>query len=314
MGVLKQREAVPAIALAARSLVGRAPGCLVRLDDPRASAEHASIFWTGARWEVRDLASRNGTFVDGTRLEPGKRVALREGAELAFGSGAEAWVLVDALPPVASAKRKDTGEVRVAADGLLALPNEADPRVSVLEDNAGGWTIEDGGRARPATDGEEVALAGDGTWTLSVPPPVPEGFVETTRKLEAAPTLVGALALHFTVSRDEEHVEIVVAHGDGERTTALPPRAHHYLLLTLARARLDAAREPETSPEESGWLYADELCDMLRIDPQHLAVNIFRARQQLAAAGVVDAGAIIERRATTRQIRLGTVRATVRTT
>lgn len=45
---------------------------------------------------------------------------------------------------------------------------------------------------------------------------------------------------------------------------------------------------------------------MLQLDLHHLNVNVFRARQQLAGAGMIDAGSLVERRSTTREIRLGT--------
>jgi transcriptional regulator with GAF, ATPase, and Fis domain len=40
------------------------------IDDERASRRHTEVALDGDRWRVRDLGSRNGTFLDGTRLEP----------------------------------------------------------------------------------------------------------------------------------------------------------------------------------------------------------------------------------------------------
>ena len=42
-------------------------------DDDRLSRKHAEIGWNGQKWTVRDLGSRNGTHVDGKRIE-GARV------------------------------------------------------------------------------------------------------------------------------------------------------------------------------------------------------------------------------------------------
>jgi hypothetical protein len=47
--------------------VATASGRVV-LDDDRLSREHAAIERVGAEWVIRDLASRNGTFVDGRRI------------------------------------------------------------------------------------------------------------------------------------------------------------------------------------------------------------------------------------------------------
>ncbi len=38
-------------------------------DDDRLSRRHAEVAWDGVRWSVRDLGSRNGTYVDGERVE-----------------------------------------------------------------------------------------------------------------------------------------------------------------------------------------------------------------------------------------------------
>ncbi|MBI4952639.1 MAG: FHA domain-containing protein [Myxococcales bacterium] len=309
MAVLKSHDpARPPQSLAARSLVGRAPGCAVRLEDPSVSAEHASIFWTGARWELRDLASRNGTFVDAAKVGAGKRVPLRTGATIVFGSAAETWTLGDELPPVASARRARGKAVRVAEHGLLVLPSDKDPRVSVIETVPGHWLVEDHGASRPAVDQE--LLEADGAWVLSVPPPVPAGAVDTTRRVSKAAPALSNVTLDFAVSRDEEHVELAVVHARG--VTALPARAHHYLLLTLARARQTAAASSDLPAAEHGWLHVEELGDMLHLDPEHLSVLIFRAREQLASSGVGNAGALIERRPSTRQLRLGTDRVVVR--
>ncbi|MEE3219630.1 MAG: FHA domain-containing protein, partial [Planctomycetota bacterium] len=49
--------------------IGRAPTNHVVVKDERCSRNHAEIFLSGDHWIVRDLDSRNGTFVDGDRME-----------------------------------------------------------------------------------------------------------------------------------------------------------------------------------------------------------------------------------------------------
>ena len=58
------------------------------------------------------------------------------------------------------------------------------------------------------------------------------------------------LVLCFRVSADEEHVEIDAVHLGG--TLPIPVRVHHYMLLTLARARLHD-RAHGSGPAEEGW-------------------------------------------------------------
>ena len=53
-------------------------------DDPRVSGTHARLEWTGRGWTLRDLGSKNGTFVEGKRIE--KPRALADGERIQVGS------------------------------------------------------------------------------------------------------------------------------------------------------------------------------------------------------------------------------------
>lgn len=271
----------------------------MRLSSRRASGEHAVLFWDGSRWAVRDLGSRNGTRVGGDRVPATRRVTLDAGAALTFGDEAERWTLEDAGPPAVSARSEATGEVRAADHGLLALPHADNPRVTLFEGRDGLWYVEVDGVARPAEDHEQVDA--DGPWILRIPPAGPGGAVPTTNGAES--TRQDPTMLRFEVSSDEEHIALTLVRG--AQRTSLSGRAHHELLLTLARARL-RDRVAGLPPAEQGWMYVDDLIEMLKLDLKHFNVNVFRARQQLAQAGVGDVGALLERRPTTRQLRLGT--------
>jgi hypothetical protein len=136
---------------------------------------------------------------------------------------------------------------------------------------------------------------------------LPEPLAPTWQAQDAAPT-VDAVELRLQVSGDEEYVTAALAHGD--RIIDLGNRAHHYLLLTLARARL-RDRETGVSEGECGWVYQEELGRMLDMDDKHINVAIFRLRAQVGGCGVDDAGALIERRKPTRQLRLGVSRSRI---
>src|SRR5262245_1229387 len=82
MGKLKQRSSGRELILFPEHVVGRSGIASLRLELPLVSSQHAVIRWTGARWEVRDLASRNGTTVNGKRLASGESVALGAGDAL----------------------------------------------------------------------------------------------------------------------------------------------------------------------------------------------------------------------------------------
>lgn len=261
-------------------LIGRAPGCALRLEDRLVSGEHATLAWDGTGWTLRDLGSRNGTFVDGERLGRGASLALAAGARISFGSPEGGFLLVDAGAPAALAE--STLGLRVAEDGQLALPDAASPALLVYGDGRGGWIGEQGEEIFALQDGQVVQVDGV-AWTIRVPE-----HLDGTATLDAGPT-VDTIRMELAVSLDEEHVELTVVHR-GARTP-LEAREHGYILLTLARARQNDAELPLA---EQGWLDRDRLLRMLGLDTNALNVGIYRARGQLAAAGVEGAAGIVE--------------------
>ena len=65
-------------------IIGRASSNEIPIADERSSRRHAEIFFEQGEWKVRDLGSRNGTFVDGLKLEEPKTLAA--GNQITVGS------------------------------------------------------------------------------------------------------------------------------------------------------------------------------------------------------------------------------------
>jgi hypothetical protein len=82
-------------------------------------------------------------------------------------------------------------------------------------------------------------------------------------------------------------------------------RGHNYLLLTLARRRLNDAEAglPESA---CGWINLEELSRDPTMAPPQLNIDVFRIRKRFATLGVIDAANLIERKPHARQLRLGT--------
>lgn len=288
MGVLRALADDQQFELLARTLVGRAPHCELRLSSPRVSGEHAAITWTSTGWEIRDLGSRNGTFVDGRRLEIGDRVRAGAACRVAFGDPAALFEWQQIGPPPATASASD-GRILRASGGVLSLPSDEDPQVVIFW-QGGRWLCEDDAGRRAA--GPLLTVDGE-VWTLALP-----HVLATTVQ---AGVQLDEIALELRLSRDEEHVETVARWRGVERP--LPARAHHYLLVVLARLRL--------ADEDAGWVHTDRLTRMLALDRRTVNVQIFRARQEFGALGVVDAADLIERRPGG-FVRIGVQRLTVR--
>lgn len=63
--------------------VGRAGDNDFQLGDDFASSRHARMFRRGSEWFVEDLDSRNGTFVNGVRIDQPERVSV--GTDIKMG-------------------------------------------------------------------------------------------------------------------------------------------------------------------------------------------------------------------------------------
>lgn len=63
--------------------MGRSPECTFVVGDDYASGMHARVFKRGSEWFVKDLDSRNGTFVGGTRIDQPEQIAV--GTDIRIG-------------------------------------------------------------------------------------------------------------------------------------------------------------------------------------------------------------------------------------
>lgn len=283
--------------LGADQVIGREPGSALRLDDESVSWRHASVRWTGQAWELQDLGSRNGTFVDGQRIAVGARVLLRMGCQLRFGEAEEPWRLVEVEPPVTALVDLATSERIFAFDDLVAVPHQGEPELFISKQVDGSWIAEFGDRVWEPQASEVLTV---GARQYRFEPGAPVYATTTGRSQQLTPA---QMALQFWVSRNEEHVEVKIVHG--ERSIDLRPRAHSYVLLTLARLRVQDQGDRALEPASQGWVYQDRLLKMLATTPTQLAVDIYRARKQFSEAGVFEAAQIIERRGTTHELRIG---------
>jgi pSer/pThr/pTyr-binding forkhead associated (FHA) protein len=98
-----------------RSTIGSSEAADLVVADGSVSRVHALLEWLGGSWFVQDLGSRNGTFVNGERVQV--RRVMRAGDEIRLGrvrlvlrgiaspSGAATMVTDD--PPVLTARERD---------------------------------------------------------------------------------------------------------------------------------------------------------------------------------------------------------------
>ncbi len=276
-------------------LVGRSSAAALRLSAAFVSAQHALVRWNGQNWELKDLGSRNGTFLDGTLVQPAQVYPLSVGARLGFGHPDDAWELIDAGPPKVMAVPLDGGEPVVAEEDVFAIPSSKRPEASVYRDSDGRWKLETTNGDLTVLEHQRTFEAAGKSWRFSCPETL--ASTSTAEHVAADP-----VSLTFAVSRDEEHVELT-AHWSGRRID-LGSRSHNYLLLTLARFRLNdsSAGLPESS---CGWTDQELLLQSLATTAPQLNIDVFRIRQHFARAGLQDAVNVIERRPRSKQLRIG---------
>jgi hypothetical protein len=296
MALLASSRTQQIVIVEAELLVGRSSACSLRIPEPYVSARHATLRWDGERWEVKDLGSRNGTFLNGTRLSVGTSHRVVCGSELAFGNEVEVWKLRDDSAPPVMAVPLTGGEPVIAEHDVLGIPSSSDPQATIFRDIDGLWKLE-------SAEGELVILEPQRTFQVSgrayrFSCPDVMGATTTLR----VPFPAGNVRLRFSVSRDEEHVELTAFQGD--REIDLGSRNHNYLLLTLARARRDDSANgvPDSA---SGWMYQEDLLAALRTTSAQLNIDVFRIRQHFAKAGILEVVNVVERRPSSKQLRIG---------
>jgi hypothetical protein len=303
VAVLRKLPAGNDILLEPEHLIGRDPKCTLVIDEAYVSARHAMLRWTGGQWELRDLGSRNGTFVDGVRLIPGESRRIARGANLDFGGQGKPWEVSDESPPLAMAVPLGGGPHVLLEGELVSLPSPDDPRVTIYK-GPRGWMIEQPDSVVPIVNAQTFEVDGR-AWRFCCPENVQVTDVPSWPRRDMR---VRTLSLTFSVSSDEEHVQLRVEAG--ERAFDLGTRNHHYLLLTLARQRKSDEAAGEVEPR-CGWVYQDDIMRHPDMSPQQLNLDVFRIRQQFAALGVEDAACIIERRPRAKQIRIANCRLSI---
>ena len=284
--------------LSAYCNVGRSSVCVLVLPGQHISKEHAAFCWSGTGWELRDLGTTNGTFVDGERLEPRRSYPIRACSRIAFGDPDDEYVLDEDSPPSAVLYADDGTWLGVDDEGVVAAPNAEHPEL-VISQRGTYWFVEvlETGERHRAQDNETLR-AGDQSWRLLLP-----RAQESTLRRDPEQFDLARMSLEFRRSRDQERIKTTIIQG--ERTRSLKDLRHSYMLLRLAEIRLKDAEKPDCPEIEHGWVRTDALARQLRESKEQIAMLVFRARAQFRRAGVADADDIIERDGNAQELRLG---------
>src|SRR5262249_38062990 len=115
------------------------PGCQLRLNDPSVSRRHLAMSLVAGSIRVKDLGSRNGTFVGGVKIDEG---AVPLGAVLAIGNSAVAaqsrWYVREVQPSAARQFGELLGEAVAMREVFAVLERVAPTVVTVLIEGESG--------------------------------------------------------------------------------------------------------------------------------------------------------------------------------
>lgn len=119
-------------------LLGRSPGCLIVLGSERVSREHAVVRRIHVGLQIEDLGSRNGTWVNGTRiryptvLQSGDEILLGEDLlEVVIRQNAQVPVTVSGLvSPLVAETEEQRRALAQVEDALAQLGPDDDVRAA----------------------------------------------------------------------------------------------------------------------------------------------------------------------------------------
>lgn len=107
--------------------LGRGQECTVVLPDALCSRVHASIVYTSGRWRIRDAGSRNGTYVNGSRVD---EAVLDDGHTIRLGGTEFVFHTSDLPPTVGGSAGLHAAQTLISSVPLVPL--DLDPAAQAL--------------------------------------------------------------------------------------------------------------------------------------------------------------------------------------
>jgi len=272
--------------------IGRGPSNGLVVSDSTVSTHHAMVWAEGAQLWIRDLDSRNGTYVNSQRLTApqvitetdivilGHSLQLRlRGVPDESSLFARAWLIEDLKDGVRFLVGGNRFHFGSGDDAHLRLPGEDRAATLVLHADGEVWlgTDED---ERELSDGEIFEVNGRSFRLVAA-----TSMLETPT-VEAIPS---SYAYQLRVSLDGAvGPEATLTQADRGRRLKIEAENRAVLLYLLAR-KVASDREAGISDDEQGWCSDEEVSTGIwgRNPPaaNSLHVLVYRLRKQIKAAG-----------------------------
>lgn len=280
MGVIRNHNSGECVLLYAQHVVGRNPLISNTYhSEEDISKSHATIFWENGGWKLHDH-SRNGTMVNRQHLA---RIvtSLKEGDVVQFGNDeGTRWILYDEAAPTSYFISAEDSEKILSLASRKGVPSLDHPQVSYFYSIGRHLTLEREDVVLPLRSGTRVCFNDEGygshEW-IFVENHILDDTVDYGR-------LVQSTCFDIYLSADEERISIQIKGGDWGLD--LGTRSHHYLLLSLARKRIEDC-EAEFAISDQGWIDMEDLSKDFSlefqkdVDEYTINMHIHRLRKQL---------------------------------
>ncbi len=282
MAILKHLDSDTLIYLKPMHIFGRDPSIAdTALDHDSCSRMHCVIRWQAGMWFITD-ESRNGCYVNGERIAKGSGVNLAKNDVLTIGKNEDVkWIMANDNAPTPILLAQD-GKSYLELSDLNILPNETHPECQILKQGES-WIFEHNEGQQTIKEKFECDIDGK-SWIF-----FPNDLIQETKFYDKVSDEKPKLSFH--VSRNEEHIQL--AFELSGKHFDLGHKTHHYLLLEMARHQLE---DSSTSEKELGWMSNELLLNNMRIDINHLNIQIYRAREALRKCSSHWGQQLIERR------------------
>ncbi len=269
------------------------------IDAPEISRLHAIIEWIDEQYVIRDISS-NGTWVNDTKLVKDNARILDVGDKIYFAqAGAHGFIVQELSAPqnmllaVDQLTTNTTQSPIILSDSNI-LPSTEQPEIALFYvPSTDQWYKEylddAAGVAYSVSDLDIINFASQ-SWQLKLNSPT-----ENTAQLAKPKLLAHQIKYRFNLSQDEETTELTITANDEE--FYLSDRAHHYLVLSLARDRDEDARKG-IDEYNQGWRLRETIAKDLGEDMPFVNTHVFRAKRQFVSTlnDTCDGDVLIEKK------------------
>lgn len=234
---------------------------------------HAVIFFKDNCWQLECLAPtcHFKIFHNNKRLLQSRVVKLEIGAIISFTPDGQNWRLINLDRPRYFIHAVHTQDLFIELRQPLKLPVTGKKQLSIEPAHNNQWYCNKGQDSYPLKEGSLLSFENE-IWrfTTALPANFAYNPIPTEQNNQQ-------LIVWIYVSKDEEHVNIQIDFNS--QRYDLGERAHHYLLLLLARARkrdIAAGYDQQTQ----GWIDVEEITSQLKIEPNVFNMQVTRIRRQ----------------------------------